>query len=133
MASVAATVVASIITDDMLKDDGRAEAIKLMEGDGYKRRVKRKKSHTNMGGVVAKQVAKQAARHVAKRVTKQAVKRLAIHGAEELGQGAAVVAVGIGADAAINKMLGNGKHRRITGGGHRKLCGGRRYRKKRSI
>ena len=37
MASVAATVVASVIAEDMLKDDGGAEAIKLMEGDGYKR------------------------------------------------------------------------------------------------
>ena len=79
MASEAATVVASLIADDVLKDDGGAEAIKVMEGDGYKRRVKRKKSHANMGSVVAKvaakQVAKQAARQVAKRVTKQAVKR----------------------------------------------------------
>ena len=129
MASVAATVVASLIAEDMLEDDGGAEVIKLMEGDGYKRRVKRKMSHTKMGGVVAKQVAKQAARQVAKRVTKQAVKRVAIRGAKELGKGAA--AVGVGADAAINKMRGNGKCRRKTG--HRKLCGGRRYRKKRSI
>ena len=52
MASVAATVVASSIAEDMLQDDGGAEAIKLMEGEGYKRRVKRKKSHTKMGGVV---------------------------------------------------------------------------------
>ena len=56
MASVAATVAASIIAEDMLKDDGGAEAIKVMDGDGYKR-VKRKKSYTRMGGVVAKQVA----------------------------------------------------------------------------
>ena len=119
MASVAATVVASIIADDMLKDDGGAEAITLMEGDGYKRRVRRKKSHTKMGGVVAKQVAKQAARHVAKRLAKQAVKRLAIRGAKELGKGAAVAAVGVGADAAINKMCGNGKRGLKTGGGHR--------------
>ena len=131
MASVAATVAASIIAEDMLKDDGGAEVIKLMEGDGYKRMVRRKKSHTKMVGVVAKQVAQQAAKQVAKRVTKQAVKRLAIRGAKELGKGAAVAAVGIGADAAINKMRGNGKRRRKTG--HRKLCGGRRYRKKRSI
>ena len=131
MASVAATVAASIIAEDMLKDDGGAEAITLMEGDGYKRRVKRKKSPTKMGSVVTKQVAKQAAKQVAKRVTKQAVKRLAIRGAKELGKGAAVVAVGVGADAAINKMCGNGKRRRKTG--HRKWCGSRRYRKKRSI
>ena len=91
---------------------------------------KRKKSHTKMGGVVAKQVAKQAAKHVAKRVTKQAVKRVAIRGAKELGKGAAVAAVGVGADAAINKMRGNGKRRRKTGGGHWKLCGGKCYRKK---
>ena len=84
-----------------------------------------------MGSVVAKQVAKQAAKQVAKRVTKQAVKRLAIRGAKELGKGAAVAAVGVGADAAIYKMRGNGKHRCKTG--HRKLCGGRCYRKKRSI
>ena len=129
MASVAATVAASIIAEDMVKDDGGAEVIKLLEGDGYKRRVRRKKSHTKMGSVVAKQVAKQAAKQVAKRVTKQAVKRLAIRGAKELGKVAA--AVGVGADAAINKMRGNGKRRRKTG--HRKLCGGRRYRKKRSI
>ena len=83
-----------------------------------------------MGGVVAKQVAKQAAKHVAKRVTKQAVRRIATRGAKELGKGAAVVAVGVGADAAINKVRGNGTRRHKTG--HRKLCGGRRYRKKRS-
>ena len=53
MASVAATVVASMIADDVLQDDGGAEAITLMEGDGYKRRVKRKTSHANIGGVVA--------------------------------------------------------------------------------
>ena len=131
MASVAATVAASIIAEDMLKDDDGAEAIKVMEGDGYKRRVKRKKSHTKLGGVVAKQVAKQAARQVAKRVAKQALTTLAIRGAKELGKSAA--AVGVGADAAINKMHGNGKRHRKTGGGHRKLCGGRCYRKKRSI
>ena len=88
-----------------------------------------------MGSVVAKvaakQVAKQAARQVAKRVTKQAVQRLAIHGAKELGKGAPVAAVGVGADAATNKMRGNGKrHRKM--GGHQKLCGGRHYKKKRS-
>ena len=92
MASVAATVVASMIADDMLKDDGGAEAIKVMKRDGYKMRVKRKKSHANMDGVVAKQVAKQAARQVAKRVTKQAVKGLAIRGAKEIGKGAAAAA-----------------------------------------
>ena len=133
MASEAATVVISMIVDDVLKDGGRAEAIKVMEGDCYKRRVMRKKSHANMGSVVpkvaAKQVAKQAARQVAKRVTKQAVTRLAIRGVKELGKGAAVAAVGVGADAAINKMNGNRKCRRKMVG-HRKLCGGRRYRKK---
>ena len=69
-----------------------------------------------MGGVVAKQVAKQAARQVAKRVTKQAVKRLAIRGANELGKGAAVAAVGVGGDAAINKMCGNEKGHQKKGG-----------------
>ena len=68
-----------------------------------------------MGSVLAKtavrQVAKQATRQVAKRVTKQAGKRLAIRGAKELGKGAAVVAVGVGADAAINKMRGGRRHR----------------------
>ena len=86
-----------------------------------------------MGNVVAKvaakQVAKQAARQVAKRITQQAVKRLAIHGAEELGKGPALAALGVDADAAINQMHGKGKHHRKKGG-HRKLCGGRRYRKK---
>ena len=53
MASLAASVVASMITDDMLQDDGGEEAITLLEGDGYKRRVKRKKSHANMGSVLA--------------------------------------------------------------------------------
>ena len=87
-----------------------------MEGDGYKKRVKRKKSYANMGSVVgkvaAKQVAKQAARQVAKRVTKQAVKRLAIRGAKELGKDAAVAAVGVGADATMNKMRG---HEKVVG------------------
>ena len=72
--------------------------------------------------MAAKQVAKQAARQVAKRVTKQAVKRLTIHRAD-------AAAVGVGADAAINKMHGKGKCRRKMSG-YRKLCGGRCYRKK---
>ena len=42
MASLAASVAASMVIDDMLKDDGGVEATKLKEGDGYKRRVKRK-------------------------------------------------------------------------------------------
>ena len=50
MASVAATVVASMIADDVLKDDGGADAITLLEGDGYKRRVKRK-SYMQIWGV----------------------------------------------------------------------------------
>ena len=37
--SVAATVFASTIADDVVKDDGGAEVIKVMEGDGYKGRV----------------------------------------------------------------------------------------------
>ena len=126
MASLAASVAASMVIDDMLKDDGGVEATELMEGYGYKRKDKRKKSHVNMGSVIAKtvarQVAKQAGRQVAKqvtkRVTKQAVKRLAIRGAKELGKGAAVAAGGVGADAAINKMRGGRR---------------RRYRKKRGI
>ena len=74
-----------------------------------------------LGRIAIKQVAKQDARQVARRVTKQAVKRVAIRGAKELGKGAALAAVGVGADAAINKMRGGGR-------------GGRRcYRKKRGI
>ena len=53
MASLAASIVASMIIDDMLKDDGGAEATQLMEGDGYKRRTSKTKSHVKMGGVVA--------------------------------------------------------------------------------
>ena len=34
MASLAASVVASMVIDDILKDDGGAEATTLMEGDG---------------------------------------------------------------------------------------------------
>ena len=49
---------------------------------------------------------------MAKRATKQAVKRLAICGAKELGKGAAVAAVGVGADAAINQMRGGGRRKR---------------------
>ena len=73
-----------------------------------------------LGRIALKQVAKQAARQVARRVTKQAVKRVAIRGAKELGKGAALAAVGVGADAAINKIRGRGV-RRI------------RYRRKRGI
>ena len=109
MVSLAASIVASMIIDDVLKDDGGAEAIQLMEGDCYKRRTGKTKRHTKMGSVVAKtvirQAAKQTARQVAKRATKQAVKRIAILGAKELGKGAAVAAVGVGADAAIVQML----------------------------
>ena len=53
MASLAASIVASMIIDDMLKDDGGAGAAQLMEGDGYKRRTSKTKSHVKMGGVVA--------------------------------------------------------------------------------
>ena len=81
--------------------------------------------------VAVRGVAKAIARGAVKTVTKQAVKRIALRGAKELGKGAAVAAAGAGVDVAINKMRGNGKRRRKTG--HRKLCGGRRYRKKRSI
>ena len=105
-----------MVIDDMLRDDGREAAIELMEGRGYKRRVDKWKSNANMGGVAAKvairQAAKQAARQVAKGVTKQSVKRLAIHGAKELENGAAVAVVGVGADAAISKMRGGGRKRR---------------------
>ena len=113
MASLAASIVASMIIDDI---DGGVEATQLMEGDGYKRRDKRKKSHAKMGGAVAKvairQAAKKAARQVAKRAIKQAVKRLAIRGAKELGKGAAVAAVGVGANAAINQMRGGRRKRK---------------------
>ena len=110
MVSLAASIVASMIIDDMLKDDGGAEATELMEGDGYKRRTDKSKRYVKMGSVVAKTVirhaAKQAARQVAKRATKQAFKRIAIRGAKDLGKGAAVAAVGVGADAAITQMRG---------------------------
>ena len=45
MASLAASIVASMIIDDMLKDDGGVEATQLMEGDGYKRRTGKTKRH----------------------------------------------------------------------------------------
>ena len=104
MASLAASILASMIIDDMLKDDGGAEATQLMEGDGYKRRTGKTKWHAKMGSTVAKvairQAAKQGARQVATRATKRAVKSLAIHGAQELG-------------AAINQMRGGKrKHRK---------------------
>ena len=60
-ALLAASIVASIILDDMLQDDGGVEVTQLMEGDGYKRRTGRTKSHAKMGGVVANTVIRQAA------------------------------------------------------------------------
>ena len=130
MASLAASIVASMIIDDMLKDDGGAEATQLMEGDGYKRRTSKTKQHGKMGGVVAKtvirQAAKQAAKQVTKRVTKQAVKRIAIRGAKELGKGAAVAAVGVGADAALNQMRGGGKRKRRKHRRRKTIKGSRR-------
>ena len=104
------------VPDEMLGDDGGEAAIEVMEGQGYKRRVDKWKSNRNMGGVAVKvairQAAKQAARQVAKGVTKQSGKRLAIPVAKELGKGAAVAVVGMGADAAISKMRGGGRKRR---------------------
>ena len=126
MASLAASIVASMIIDDMLKDDGGAEATQLMKGDGYKRRTSKTKQHRKMGGVVAKTVIRQAAKQAAKRVTKQAVKRIAIRGAKELGKGAAVAAVGVGADAAINQMRGGGKRKRRKRRRRKTIKGSRR-------
>ena len=62
---------------------------------------------------------------MATRATKQAVKRIAIRGAKEVGKGAAVSAVGVGADAAINQICGGGKrkHRKRR---HRKTIKGSR-------
>ena len=122
MASLATSIVASMVIDDMLKDDSGV-VTQLLEGDDYKRRRYKLKSHVKTGGVVAKvavrqaakQVAKQAARQVAKRVTKQAVQRIAIRGAKESGRGSAVSTVGIGADAAINRTGGGGRRRRRKG------------------
>ncbi len=53
MASLAASVIASIVIDDMLKDDGGKEVDELM-GDGY-RPIKQKLSRhlSKMGGVLA--------------------------------------------------------------------------------
>ena len=56
MASLQTSIVVSMIIDDMLKDDGGAEATQLMEGDGYKRRTGKTKWHAKMGSVVAKTV-----------------------------------------------------------------------------
>ena len=110
MASLAASIVALMVIDDMLIDDDGVEATQVMEGGGYKRRTGKTKSYVKMGRIGAKtvkrQAAKQAARQVAKRATKQAVTRLPIRGAKEIGKGAAVAAVGVGADAATNQMHG---------------------------
>ena len=52
MVTLAGSVVASMVIDDMLKDDGGLEATQLLAGDGYKRR--KYKSHAQMGSVAAR-------------------------------------------------------------------------------
>ena len=61
---------------------------------------------------------------MAKGAIKQAVKRLAIRGANELGKGAAVFAVGVGEDAAINPIHGGGRKRKKK---HRKSIKGSKH------
>ena len=65
-----------MIINDMLKDDGGAEAAQLMEGDGYKRRTSKTKSHVKMGGVVAKTVLCQAVKQATRQVAKRAKNKL---------------------------------------------------------
>lgn len=126
MASIAASVVASMLIDDMLKDDGGVEATKLMTGEGkYKRDRIRKRERrgerksTNMGSAIArvaarqaiKQAVRQGGRAIAKRVSKQAVKKIALRGAKKAAKGGAIVAAGYGLDTAMRKMQGGRKRR----------------------
>ena len=46
MASLAVSVVASMVVDDMLKDDGGAEAAALMYGTGEGKRKRKRKRRT---------------------------------------------------------------------------------------
>ena len=41
MASIAVSVIASMVIDDMLKDDGGAEAAGMMTGEGKRKRKRR--------------------------------------------------------------------------------------------
>ena len=115
MAGLATSIAISMVLDDMLKDDGGVEAMKLMSGEGYKRES-RSRTGRKMGGAIAKatikqavkQGAKQVARQAARKVTKQTVKRLAVKGAKELAKGATVAGVGYAADRAMT----GGRHGR---------------------
>ena len=109
MAGLATSIAISMVLDDMLKDDGGVEAMKLMSGGGYKK-GSRSRKRRKMGAAIAKatikqavkQGARQVARQAAKRVTKKAVKRLAIKGVKDLAKGAVVAGIGYAADKAMN-------------------------------
>ena len=88
---------ASMLIDDMLKDDGGAEAAQLMYGEGFKRKPSNKKN-IEMGAVASRIAIGQLAKQAAIVVTKQAVKQIAKRGAKELAKGAAL---GIDVDAAM--------------------------------
>ena len=139
MASLAASVVIGEVLDDMLADDGGAEATKMMFGTGLSNkkinqkqcRLKRNRAGRNdylalfkMGGALGKafvksgikqgvkQATRQVTRQVAKRVTKQVVKKLAIQGAKAGAKAAVAAGVGVAADAGLKKMKGTGVRKR---------------------
>ena len=111
MAGLAASVVVSMVIDDILKDDGGAEMENSLRGEGYKRRSRHRLTRQKMGGAIAKATIRQAARAAARQVTKKAVKRLAVRGAKGLAKGALTASLGIGTDYAIQEMQGGSRSR----------------------
>ncbi len=119
MASLAASVIASMVIDDMLKDDGGKEVAEMM-GGGYKFTKQRLNHHLKkMGSALTRVAVRQALRKggqmAAKRLTKQAVKRLAIKGAKSAAKAAAAGGIGLAADAILKnkKINGNGSNGKV--------------------
>ncbi len=121
MATLAASVIASMVIDDMLKDDSGKEVDELM-GDGYKGVKQKFARHlAKMGSVLVRSAAKVALKKCGKLVTKQALKRLALKGAKVAAKSALQAGAGLAADAALRKMSGNGmRKKRRTGYSSRK-------------
>ena len=129
MATLAASIIASMVIDDMLKDDGGVEATKLMFGRGkYKRHKVRheiqKKNATEKMGAAASTLARAGARVA----TKSAAKAAARAAAKAAAKGAINAGASFGADAVFRKLSGGKRRRKAKRVAKRKIIGGKRKR-----